>query len=84
LVRESLSVANGSFLFPSLSPGFYAIRINPVVVGVIRALFEEGHSLADFIYGDSSGGGLAAGAVLKNARPGVGNAIGRRFGISMA
>lgn len=30
LVRESLSGANGSFLFPSLSPGIYAIRVTKV------------------------------------------------------
>ena len=43
------------------------------VVAVIQALVEEGHALKDIaIYGESAGGGLAAGAVLKMRDKGLG------------
>ncbi|MBL9216132.1 MAG: alpha/beta hydrolase [Opitutaceae bacterium] len=43
------------------------------VVSVIQALVAEGHALSDIaIYGESAGGGLAAGAVLKMRDAGLG------------
>ena len=43
------------------------------VVAVIKALVKEGYDLQDIaIYGDSAGGGLAAGSVLKARDEGVG------------
>jgi acetyl esterase/lipase len=43
------------------------------VVSVIRALIDEGYSPEDMaIYGDSAGGGLAAGSVLKAQDEGIG------------
>ena len=55
------------------------------VITVIQALLKEGHSLTDIlIYGDSSGGGLAAAVILKMRDQWFGNAVGCRFGISLA
>jgi len=43
------------------------------VVSVIKALIEEGYRLEDTtIYGDSAGGGLTAGGVLRARDEGVG------------
>jgi monoterpene epsilon-lactone hydrolase len=43
------------------------------VVSVLRALLDEGYGLEDIaIYGDSAGGGLAAGSVLKARDEGIG------------
>ena len=43
------------------------------VVSVIRALIDEGYSPNDIaIYGDSAGGGLAAGSILKAQDEGIG------------
>jgi acetyl esterase/lipase len=43
------------------------------VIAVIQALLKEGHSMNDvLIYGDSSGGGLAAAVVLKMRDKGLG------------
>lgn len=43
------------------------------VVAVIQALIKEGHSLKDIaVYGESAGGGLAAGIVLKMRDKGLG------------
>lgn len=43
------------------------------VIAAIRQLLEQGHSLDDMIFfGDSSGGGLAAGAILKMRDDGIG------------
>ena len=60
-------------------------QMSDEVVAVIQALLKEGHSLADIlIYGDSSGPGAGGRGRPENARPGTGNAAGRRFGISLA
>ena len=48
-------------------------QITSEVVSVIKALVADGYNLKDIaIYGDSAGGGLAAGAVLKARDEGVG------------
>lgn len=48
-------------------------EITSQVVSVIQALIAEGHSLRNIaIYGESAGGGLAAGAVLKMRDAGLG------------
>ena len=58
-------------------------QMSDEVIRAIGALLKKGQRLADTaIYGDSSGGGLAAAVVLK-MRPGTGNAGRRRVGLSM-
>ena len=48
-------------------------EVTAQVVSVIRGLIEEGYSLNDIaIFGDSAGGGLAAGAVLRARDEGIG------------
>jgi monoterpene epsilon-lactone hydrolase len=48
-------------------------EITSQVVSVIQALVSEGHALGNIaIYGESAGGGLAAGAVLKMRDAGLG------------
>ena len=48
-------------------------EVTSQVVSVIKALLKEGYSLKDIgIYGDSAGGGLAAGSVLKARDEAVG------------
>lgn len=48
-------------------------QIGDEVVAVIQSLLEEGHALDDvLIYGDSSGGGLAAASILKMRDKGLG------------
>ena len=48
-------------------------QVTDEVVGVLKALRKEGHSLKDIaVHGTSAGGGLAAGAVLKMRDQGLG------------
>jgi monoterpene epsilon-lactone hydrolase len=48
-------------------------QVTGEVVSVIKALLDEGYGLKDIaIYGDSAGGGLAAGSVLRARDEGVG------------
>ena len=48
-------------------------QITDEVIAVVEGLFKEGYMPADlFFYGDSSGGGLAAGAILKMRDQGLG------------
>ena len=48
-------------------------QVTGQVVSVIKALIDEGYGLQDIaIYGDSAGGGLAAGSVLRARDEGVG------------
>jgi acetyl esterase/lipase len=50
----------------TLAPHAQWNEITSQVVSVIQALVKEGHALSNIaIYGESAGGGLAAGAVLK-------------------
>lgn len=53
-----------------------AMKYNQIleqVISVIKALLQEGYSMEDIgIYGDSAGGGLAAGSVLKMRDEGLG------------
>jgi epsilon-lactone hydrolase len=50
----------------TLAPEAKFNQMSDEVIAVIKALLTEGHALNDvLIYGDSSGGGLAAAAVLK-------------------
>ncbi len=57
----------------TLAPAAKFNRMSDEVIAVIQALLKEGHSLNDvLIYGDSSGGGLAAAVVLKMRDKGLG------------
>jgi acetyl esterase/lipase len=57
----------------TLAPHAQWKEITSQVVSVIQALVEEGHALGNIaIYGESAGGGLAAGAVLKMRDKGLG------------
>jgi len=57
----------------SLAPEANWNQITDEVVTVIEALIKEGHDLKNIaIYGDSAGGGLAAGSVLKMRDSGMG------------
>jgi epsilon-lactone hydrolase len=57
----------------TLAPQARFNQMSDEVLEVIQALRKEGHSLADtLIYGDSSGGGLAAAVVLKMRDKGLG------------
>jgi epsilon-lactone hydrolase len=57
----------------TLAPQAKFNQMSDEVVAVLRTLLKEGHSLADIlIYGDSSGGGLAAAVVLKMRDKGLG------------
>lgn len=57
----------------TLAPHAQWKEITSQVVAVIQALVKEGHALNDIaIYGESAGGGLAAGAVLKMRDKGLG------------
>jgi monoterpene epsilon-lactone hydrolase len=57
----------------TLAPGAKFNQMSDEAVGVIQALVKEGHALTDIlIYGDSSGGGLAAATVLKMRDKGLG------------
>lgn len=61
----------------TLAPEAKFNQMGDEVIAVIEALLTEGHALDDvLIYGDSSGGGLAAAAVLKMR--------GRRLGMPVA
>ena len=61
----------------TLAPEAKFNQMSDQVIAVIEVLLTEGHALNDIlIYGDSSGGGLAAAAVLKMR--------GRRLGMPMA
>jgi epsilon-lactone hydrolase len=56
-----------------LAPEAKFSQMSDEVIAVIQALLKEGHSLTDvLIYGDSSGGGLAAAVVLKMRDKGLG------------
>ena len=57
----------------TLAPEAKFNQISDEVIAVIQSLLEEGHALDDvLIYGDSSGGGLAAAVVLKMRDKGLG------------
>lgn len=57
----------------TLAPEAKFNQMSDEVIAVIQALLKEGHSLNDIlIYGDSSGGGLAAAVVLKMRDKGLG------------
>jgi monoterpene epsilon-lactone hydrolase len=57
----------------TLAPEAKFNQMSDEVIAVIQALLMEGHSLNDvLIYGDSSGGGLAAAVVLKMRDKGLG------------
>lgn len=57
----------------TLAPEARWREVTGQVIAVILALVEEGHSLTDIaVYGESAGGGLAAGAVLKMRDKGLG------------
>ncbi|MFO1037262.1 MAG: alpha/beta hydrolase [Geminicoccaceae bacterium] len=57
----------------TLAPHSKFDRMSDQVVGAIRALLAQGQRLADTaIYGDSSGGGLAAAVILKMRDRGMG------------
>lgn len=57
----------------TLAPRAQWNEVTDQVIAVILALIEEGHPLKDIaIYGESAGGGLAAGAVLKMRDKGLG------------
>ena len=57
----------------TLAPQAKWNEITGQIVAVIRALLEEGHTLNNIaVYGESAGGGLAAGAVLKMRDKGLG------------
>ena len=57
----------------SLAPASKWNQITDEVVSVIRALKDQGYSLDDIaMYGDSAGGGLVAGSVIKMLDEGVG------------
>jgi monoterpene epsilon-lactone hydrolase len=57
----------------SLAPASKWNQMTDEVVSVIRALKDQGYSLDDIaMYGDSAGGGLVAGSVLKMTDEGVG------------
>ena len=57
----------------TLAPHAKWDKITDQVISVIKALIDEGHALKDMaIYGDSAGGGLAAGTVLKMRDKGLG------------
>ena len=57
----------------TLAPEAKFNQISDEVIAVIQSLLEEGHALNDLlIYGDSSGGGLAAAVVLKMRDKGLG------------
>jgi monoterpene epsilon-lactone hydrolase len=57
----------------TLAPHAKWDEITDQVISVIQALVKDGHPLANIaIYGDSAGGGLAAGAVLKMRDKGLG------------
>lgn len=57
----------------TLAPHAQWREVTDQVVSVIRALCQEGHELSDIaIYGESAGGGLAAGSVLKMRDQGLG------------
>ena len=57
----------------SLAPAMKWNATTDQVVAVIRALIEQGHARQNIaIYGESAGGGLAAGAVLKMRDQGLG------------
>jgi acetyl esterase/lipase len=48
-------------------------QMSDQIIAVIRTLLNDGHRLADLVvYGDSSGGGLAAAAILKARDQGLG------------
>lgn len=57
----------------TLAPHAKFGQITDEVIAVIKALLKEGHRLEDVvIYGDSSGGGLAAAVILKMRDQGLG------------
>lgn len=57
----------------TLAPHAKYVQITDEVIAVIKALLSEGHRLRDLvIYGDSSGGGLAAAVILKMRDQGLG------------
>lgn len=57
----------------TLAPEAKWDRITDQVVAVLQALVKEGHAMKDIaIFGESAGGGLAAGAVLKMRDQGLG------------
>jgi acetyl esterase/lipase len=57
----------------TLAPEAKFNQMSDEVIAVIQALLKENHSLNDIlIYGDSSGGGLAAATVLKMRDKGIG------------
>ncbi|MGI9518074.1 MAG: alpha/beta hydrolase [Pirellulaceae bacterium] len=57
----------------TLAPHARWNEITDQVISVMQALVDEGHRLEDIaIYGDSAGGGLAAGVVLKMRDQGIG------------
>jgi monoterpene epsilon-lactone hydrolase len=57
----------------TLAPEAKFNQISDEIIAAIRSLMEEGHALDDIlIYGDSSGGGLAAAVVLKMRDKGLG------------
>jgi len=57
----------------TLAPEAKFNQMSDEVIAVIQALLKEGHSMKDvLIYGDSSGGGLAAAVVLKMRDKGLG------------
>ena len=57
----------------TVAPGAKWQETTSQVVAVIKALIDEGYGLEDIaIYGDSAGGGLAAGSVLRARDEGVG------------
>jgi acetyl esterase/lipase len=55
------------------APGMRFNQILDQVIAVVQAMLEQGYTMNDIgIYGDSAGGGLAAGAVLKMRDQGLG------------
>lgn len=57
----------------TLAPEAKFNQMSDEIIAVIHSLSEEGHALKDIlIYGDSSGGGLAAALVLKMRDKGLG------------
>ena len=57
----------------TLAPAAKYNQMSDEVIAVIQALGNEGHALRDIIiYGDSSGGGLAAAVILKMRDKGLG------------